>query len=167
MAWRRPGGKSLSEPMMASLLTHICVTRPQWVQTLKRPWEYIPAQTPWNVNVTSERSSLPNKFYVTINANKQSFITFRSCIIERISCWQHFLHRTWRQNASAASVFQLAYIYYVVFRLYAPIYLRIWSKLAPIQRRNMLWHEPWRDVKKNICAATECMVSHVGRQSVK
>ena len=33
MAWRRPGDKPLSEPMMASLLTHICVTRPQWVNT--------------------------------------------------------------------------------------------------------------------------------------
>ena len=30
MAWRRSGGKPLSEPMMVSLLTHICVTRPQW-----------------------------------------------------------------------------------------------------------------------------------------
>ena len=31
MAWRRPGGKPLSEPLMVRLLTHICVTRPQWV----------------------------------------------------------------------------------------------------------------------------------------
>ena len=31
MAGRRPGDKPLSELMMASLLTHICVTRPQWV----------------------------------------------------------------------------------------------------------------------------------------
>ena len=31
MAWRRSGEKPLSEPMMVSLLTHICVTRPQWV----------------------------------------------------------------------------------------------------------------------------------------
>ena len=30
MAWRLPGDKPLSEPMMVSLLTHICVTRPQW-----------------------------------------------------------------------------------------------------------------------------------------
>ena len=29
MAWRRPGDKLLSEPMMVSLPTHICVTRPQ------------------------------------------------------------------------------------------------------------------------------------------
>ena len=28
MAWRRPGYKPLSETMMVSLLTHICVTRP-------------------------------------------------------------------------------------------------------------------------------------------
>ena len=31
MAWRRIGDKPLSEPMMVSLPTHICVTRPQWV----------------------------------------------------------------------------------------------------------------------------------------
>ena len=31
MAWRRPGDKSLSEPMVVTILTHICVTRPQWV----------------------------------------------------------------------------------------------------------------------------------------
>ena len=31
MAWRRPGDKPLSEPRMVSLPTHICVTRPQWV----------------------------------------------------------------------------------------------------------------------------------------
>ena len=32
MARRRPGDKPLSEPMMMGLLTHICVTRPQWVK---------------------------------------------------------------------------------------------------------------------------------------
>ena len=32
MAWRRSGDKPLSEPMMVSLMTHICVTRPQWVK---------------------------------------------------------------------------------------------------------------------------------------
>ena len=35
MAWHRPGAKPLSEPMMVSLLMHIFVTGPQWVnQTL-------------------------------------------------------------------------------------------------------------------------------------
>ena len=32
MARRQSGDKPLSEPMMVSLLTHICVTRPQWVK---------------------------------------------------------------------------------------------------------------------------------------
>ena len=31
MAWRRPCDKPLSEPMMVSLLAHICGPRPQWV----------------------------------------------------------------------------------------------------------------------------------------
>ena len=35
MAWRRPGDKPLSEPMMIRLLTHICVIRPQWVKKNK------------------------------------------------------------------------------------------------------------------------------------
>ena len=34
MAWHWSGDKPLSEPMMVSLLTHICVTRPQWVKGL-------------------------------------------------------------------------------------------------------------------------------------
>ena len=32
MAWRRLGDKPLSEPLMVSLLTHICVARLQWVK---------------------------------------------------------------------------------------------------------------------------------------
>ena len=34
MASGQPGDKPLSEPMMASLLTHICVTRPQWLKSV-------------------------------------------------------------------------------------------------------------------------------------
>ena len=47
MAWRRPGDKPLSESMMISLPTHICVTRPQWVKnSIKR----ITERTQWNRN---------------------------------------------------------------------------------------------------------------------
>ena len=34
MAWCLSGGKPLSEPMMVSLLTHVCVTFPLWVNRL-------------------------------------------------------------------------------------------------------------------------------------
>ena len=37
MAWRRPGDKPLSEPMLVRSLTPICVTRPQWVNL---SWHY-------------------------------------------------------------------------------------------------------------------------------
>ena len=43
MAWRRPDNKPLSEPMMVSLLTHICVTRPQWVSDIT--WTYTENET--------------------------------------------------------------------------------------------------------------------------
>ena len=53
MAWRRPGDKPLSEPMLVSLPTHICVTRPQWVksstlirQTTHCLWN---GPLPWNL----------------------------------------------------------------------------------------------------------------------
>ena len=32
MAWRRSGDKPSSEPVMVSFMTHLCVTRPQWVK---------------------------------------------------------------------------------------------------------------------------------------
>ena len=35
MAWCRPDDKPLSEPMLVRSLTHICVTRPQWVNWLR------------------------------------------------------------------------------------------------------------------------------------
>ena len=40
MAWRRSGDKPLSEPVMVSLLTHICVTRLQWVKHIFNPLVY-------------------------------------------------------------------------------------------------------------------------------
>ena len=40
MAWHRPGDKPLSDPKMVNLLTHICVTLPQWVNQFL-PTEYI------------------------------------------------------------------------------------------------------------------------------
>ena len=40
MAWRRSGDKPLSESMMVSLPTHICVTRPQWVKKEPVMWNF-------------------------------------------------------------------------------------------------------------------------------
>ena len=53
MAWRRIGDKPLSEPMMVNLLTHICVTMPQWVdsdfliQSVQGAHSTLPARLLW------------------------------------------------------------------------------------------------------------------------
>ena len=41
MARRWPGYEPLSETMMVSLLTHICVTQPQWVKTITLILSYL------------------------------------------------------------------------------------------------------------------------------
>ena len=41
MAWRRSGEKPLSEPMMVSLPTHICVNRSQWIKIVRRKKNWI------------------------------------------------------------------------------------------------------------------------------
>ena len=43
MAWRLPGDKPLSETMMVRLPRHICVTLPQWVNSLT------PGRLEWNL----------------------------------------------------------------------------------------------------------------------
>ena len=40
MAWRRPGSKPLYEPMIISLLMHICITQPQWVKSKDHHFKY-------------------------------------------------------------------------------------------------------------------------------
>ena len=72
MAWRRPGDKPLSEPMMVSLLMHICVTQ---LQRVKGHWLWILQHARcWNIHdrsfvrttmiMLSSSKSLP----VTINS---------------------------------------------------------------------------------------------------
>ena len=51
MAWRRPGGKPLSEAMLVSSPTHICLTWPQWVNLSDWWLKYI-LQNSSQINVT-------------------------------------------------------------------------------------------------------------------
>ena len=58
MAWHRPGEKPLSEPMMARLPTHICVTRPQWVN--------LPSDLKWNVLIFLKSTAHPKRYSVNV-----------------------------------------------------------------------------------------------------
>ena len=50
MAWRRPGDKPLSEPMMIRSPIHVCVTRPKWVKQISK------------ISWTWKKQSLRNQF---------------------------------------------------------------------------------------------------------
>ena len=52
MAWRRPGDKPLSETMMVSSPTHICVTRPQWVNIDYEPF-WCSNKDVWEENINA------------------------------------------------------------------------------------------------------------------
>ena len=59
MAWRRPGNKPLPEPMLVSILTHICVTWPKWINTLKpKKW---PTQCRWHFEMQLKNFSMLNR----------------------------------------------------------------------------------------------------------
>ena len=68
MAWCRSGDKPLSEPMTVVVPTHICVTRPQWVNKLR------PEQ---------------NGGHLTDRIFKQIFLKQKFCILVSIS--QYFV----------------------------------------------------------------------------
>ena len=67
MAWRRPGDKPLSWPMMVSLLTHICVTRPQWVNIVEACWHTC-ALVNWDI-IESGKGLSPRQSMALANAD--------------------------------------------------------------------------------------------------
>ena len=80
MAWRRPGDKPLSETMMVRLLTRICVTRPQWVNSHHNKDKYLQPCFPWalvsqpcsNFNgiLTNPSLKLRQEWVITLNLLK-------------------------------------------------------------------------------------------------
>ena len=59
MAWCRSGDEPFSEPMMVSLQTHICITRPQWV-----------IQSDWS-NITIP---INTDFWIKLNTKEHTFM---------------------------------------------------------------------------------------------
>ena len=84
MAWRRPGDKPLSEPMMVSLPTHICITRTQWVNQMLVSIHLV---------VLYEKFHIPEKNFPGI----LSWIKIIDQIITiQYCCWLYFLHENVR-----------------------------------------------------------------------
>ena len=64
IAWRRPGDKQLSEPMMVSLLTHICITQPQWVKQMIYHYQYVFNDSPLFAPLTLHAGLMVYGFYI-------------------------------------------------------------------------------------------------------
>ena len=62
MAWRWPGDKPLSEPVMVSLLTHICITGPQWVNRNCSFWSMYPWKAFENNTLKTTSTSLRDQW---------------------------------------------------------------------------------------------------------
>ena len=94
MAWRRSGDKPLSEPMMVSLLTHICVTRPQWVKGIRgwRRFKCRPHQTSGDLSVKLGHDHAWNHGHWY----KAGRVTAR--FVTRFNLWLR--HDLWPHNAS-------------------------------------------------------------------
>ena len=68
MAWRRPGDKPLSETMIVSFLTHICVTRLQWVKSTGNTAALHPT-------TNMQTLEIMNYVHIAPNAHSQNSIT--------------------------------------------------------------------------------------------
>ena len=104
MAWRRPGDKPLSEPMMVSLPTHICVTRPQWVyintdgihesDSDQQKFALSKCSTPVLLSSAASRQPCPQESWVNL------MLYNRACMIETSKAHTYLLalgqsYRTW------------------------------------------------------------------------
>ena len=96
MAWRRPGDKPLSEPMMVSLPTHICATRSQWVNgPPMTAIEYFATSIALFMIITLFRVDQYKKQYIhiastcTLIVDKQLIVVFYDYVI--LMHW----HMTW------------------------------------------------------------------------
>ena len=90
MAWRRPGDKPLSEPMMVRLLTHICVTRPQWVNMTTRPVSRWPQTLATNVRHRS-RSAMEPHFVPLVHWDRFSNVLWVRLYLLHFS-WKKYLN---------------------------------------------------------------------------
>ena len=66
MAWRRPGDKPLSEPLMIILLTYIWVTRPEWVELQRLPSNQC-------IHYRDSMLLMPWRYHLMISAHRNPF----------------------------------------------------------------------------------------------
>ena len=99
MAWRRPGDKPLSETTLVRSLTHICVTRPQWVNSLA------PGKCSINFKsiifkLTIQKSSLGTCCEIALRRRMPQNLTNEKSTLVQVMAWccqitSHYLGQCW------------------------------------------------------------------------
>ena len=96
MAWRRPGNKPLSEPMVIRFPTHICVTRPQGVDiyrqtsNMSRTTGDTPTASAWStISLPTSVPIISHMFHIAAISVKFCYITV-SCLFWLMSWYTLF-----------------------------------------------------------------------------
>ena len=96
MAWRRPGDKPLSEPMMVRLPTHICVTRPQWVNI---SFIYHGWHMPWHTaKLYQEQQQLQISFGIIHCCIIKSMAQCKTAVSPLLTHWKYYSFALGRWN---------------------------------------------------------------------
>ena len=112
MAWRRPDAKPLCEPMMVNLLTHICVSRPQWVKRDKlnqfRIWmnNHIHIKL-WDV-ISHPRHMLAIKVWLS------NYIAQETMGVITYTCLAVFSHTPCRQTRLSVTLTRFAKLFFSI-----------------------------------------------------
>ena len=83
MAWRRPGDKPLSGPMMVSLLTHICIPGLNELTYLKAElsWSSMHSNFAPSLDIVTLRSEQKGPYFEKKKYFKWIFLTEKKCIL--------------------------------------------------------------------------------------
>ena len=108
MAWHRPSDRQLSEPMVVSSLTHICVSRPQW---FNRDLGHMFIRTRHEFSGSMLQEGLPVSS--SLGSNQGSLLLV---LIETIV--EHIWYVTWPANG----VSKYNARHYLIANMYAMIY---------------------------------------------
>ena len=88
--WRRAGDTSLSEPMTVSLLTHICITRPQWDEHVESKIAQIMHQR--QMNCYFQSTSIDASFYLSATIITGTTVLISSVPNRHSLQWRHNEH---------------------------------------------------------------------------
>ena len=115
MAWRRPGDKPFSEPMVARLLTHICVVRPQWVIVRRAGllWSQRDFEWRWSVPLFKCLTVLEFSFILFDLCLLITFFNFIMNYVPIVTFWIFTYHKIWILSIMFCFIWSYWIIYFL------------------------------------------------------